>query len=369
MTIVYLFICMICVSWLLSAFTSSKHFLALDTNPTNHMRTLFFFIPPLIMGFYFIALKPFEAGGDTARYLISFAQINNPFTATTDAGYGTEFLFWPIQAVLKSFLDPREWLIAHFVIVSALNYFAYKSISRGTAINPWLFALLYITYFAVYDANAMRQAYAVPLGVIAFSYCCQRDHLKFLAYSLLAISFHWSALIILTSPFFARIPARSIFYFAIPLGFLLAAPILALVIDFIIEITGFSWLQSKSEAYIKGEYTSHLTSIWLSINFWASVLAYTCLAITKLFWEEKHHNIAKISLMFICIMLITSNYVDISDRYMVNFMFIMPLVVVSTLTKIKINNFSKNILLITAFIAIATLVYTRETFISAMGIN
>lgn len=68
-------------------------------------------------------------------------------------------------------------------------------------------------------------------------------------------------------------------------------------------------------------------------------------------------------------MLAAINNVDISDRYMVHFLFLLPLLIVLLLDKLPLIDFLKNLLLIFGFLVMALLVYTRESAIFALGIS
>ena len=287
---VYLILILLIPCWIISALILKKD-IVIFTIHKNQSAKLLTYTPLILAGFLLIALKPFDAIGDTPRYLLSFSRLTNPFTATDDASYGSEVFFWPLQAFIKFFVSIDYWFTAHFIIISILNYYAYRKITEKTNINPLVFLLLYLTYFTVYDANAMRQSYSIPIAAIAFCYAYEKNYLKYFIFSLISISFHWSAVIIILAPIFSLLPSKRYLYFTLPIISLAAAELLALTLDAFVSLTGFTWLASKHSAYILGNYSSHLTSIWESINFWSCILIYYALALTNPFKSSEEIKI------------------------------------------------------------------------------
>lgn len=356
-------------SWAASFALHKDDFIANKNRIHNAHKLLLFSLPPFIVGFYFIALKPFDAGGDTYNYLFSFSHISNPLTSTFDADYGTEFLFWPIQAILKFFVDPRGWFIANFLIVTSLNYWAYKKITEGTKLTALIFSLVFLTYSIVYSGNAMRQIYAIPLGIIAFHYAYKREHLKFILFTALSICFHWSAAIMLLSPLFTRIPNRTFYYVAIPAAALIASSLILPLASVVMNIAGFSWLEIKVNAYLKGGRISHISAIWQTLNFWLCISIYFLLVFSKAIQNPSYSKITQYLLMFISLMLFAIQSADISDRYMVHFLLLVPIAISLIIYQLKAPNIFKNMVLLTTFCIMAILVYTRESLIMALGIK
>ncbi|MGH9878991.1 MAG: EpsG family protein, partial [Nitrososphaerales archaeon] len=334
----------------------------------NGYKILFFTLPPLILGFYYIALRPFYSGGDTIPYLAAFNRISSPFTAISDASYGSELLFWPVQAILKLFVNERGWLIANYLIIVSLTYVAYKKTTDGTRISPLIFSLVFLTFFAVFSGNAMRQVYSIPLGLIAFHYCYRREYIKFLMLAALAISFHWAAAVILVSPLFTRLPNRNIYYIGIPVVALSCSLLIEPVVDFITNIAGFNWLAFKVELYFKGGKVSHIQAVWKTVNFWLCVSLYLSLIITNITTDEKHEKATKYLLMFISMMLFAVNNPDVSERYMVWFLFLVPLAVTVLLSKLKVSHALRNCLFMVSFCTMAILVFTRESATLTLGV-
>lgn len=356
-------------SWIVCTLVHRSYSIPQKKRDLNAHKLLFFTLPPLVLGYYYIALRPYDAGGDTIPYLHSYARILSPVTATQDADYGTELLFWPVQALLKYFVDERGWLIANYFIVIFLTYTAYKKFTDKTSISPLIFSLVFLTFFAVYAGNAMRQIYSIPLGVIAFHYCYRKNYKLFLAFSILSIAFHWSAIIILASPIFARVPNKKVYYILIPLAALACSSLIGPLIEFITSLAGLDWLTDKSNLYFKGGRTSHIEAVWKTVNFWLCVIIYLALIITKTITEENHQNLTKFLLMFFSLMLFAISNADVSERYMVWFLFLVPLAVIVVFSKIKIIPALKNQLILILFLIMTVLVYTRESATATLGIS
>lgn len=368
MSSIYVLLLYFILSWLTASILHSNDSITNKSRAHNIYKLLFLTLPPIVLGFYFIALRPLNSGGDTTAYISAFEKISNPFTALNDAAYGTELLFWPTQAILKSLFDVRGWLIANYFIVMAITYLAYRRTTEGSKISPLIFSLTLLTFFAVYSGNAMRQVYSIPLGLIAFHYCYKKEHIKFLIFSALATSYHWSSIIIFASPLIMIIPNKRLYYIGVPLLALASSSLIGPIIDTVSDLTGFSWLSSKSDFYLKGGRISHIEAIWKTVNFWLCVLIYFSLIITNAISNEQNQKISKYLLMFFSLMLFAVSNSDVSERYMVWFLFAVPLAVVALFSKFKIIPVLANQLLLALFMLMAILVYTRESTMITLGI-
>lgn len=369
MSPIYILAVYVLTSWTFCILLHQGNYIGQKNSSLIPIKFIFYTLPAFTIGFYFIALKPFDAGGDTSHYLESFSYIKNPFTATSDADFGTEVLFWPIQALLKLAFDARGWLIAHFLIISALNFIAYKKLLENTKITSLLFSLPFLSYFIVYDANAMRQAYAIPLSMLAFYYSYRRESLKFLAFSLISISFHWSSIIILIAPIANKIPHKPKYYITLPILALALSSLISPMVDGIANLFGFQWLLTKSNAYIDGNYKSHLDNILLSLNFWLCICTYMLTITLGTAKRQEYEKITKLLLIFICIILFSIKHVDIADRYLVNILFLIPIAITISLLNIKLSNLIRNLIVSLTMLAMGGLVYTSPPLMSALGIR
>lgn len=333
---------------------------------TNINTILFVTIPALIVGLYYIGFKNINAGGDTYYYVKSFNNIQSILTATNDASYGTEILFWPTQAFLKIFVDVRGWLIINFIIISILSYYSYKKILENSKISELIFALAFLTYFCVYASNAMRQIYSIPLLFIAFHYLYEKNYLKYIIFSALSIAYHWSAIIILFAPIIILLPNTRAIYLAIPALSVFFSFLLPYLVEAINSILNFNWLLIKSNLYLYGARVSHIDEVWKTLNFWLCVTIYISSIMLKTY--EDNQKLLKIILMFFSLMLFSINNVDISERYMPYILFTIPAITAININKFKIRNSIKNTIYLLIFITLAVLVFTRESTISTLGL-
>lgn len=325
-------------------------------------------LPPLIVGFYFVALRPLNAGGDTIAYLIGFSRISSFFTATADAGYGSELLFWPLQAIFKWFVDARGWLVINYLAIVTLTFFSYKKLVEGTRLSPLIFGLLFVTFFAVFSGNAMRQAYSIPLMVLAFHYFYINKKLISLSLAFFSVAFHWSALVVCLYPFFLKLPNNYRVYIAIPIAALVLSFTLLPVADFFNSLTGFSWLEDKTELYLKGGRLSHIDEVWKTANFWLCVIIYVSLALSRALVKPEYEKVSKYLLMFLTIMFFAIDNVDVSERFMYCFMFAVPLAVAMVLSSLNTPVLLRNILFFSFFVSMTVLVFTRESAKITLGI-
>lgn len=369
MNIISIIIFYFIASWTLSTLLHKSDSIFQKKKEHNAHKLIFLTLPPIILGFYFIAMRPFDAGGDTVNYLSAFARIGAPISATADSIYGTEMLFWPTQALMKPFLDQRGWLVANYFIVILLTLIAYKKFTEKTPITPYIFCFVLLTFFAVYAGNAMRQIYSIPLGLIAFNYCYRKNHLYFIIFAGLSIAFHWSAVIILASPLFTRLPNKRSYYIGIPLVAIACSSLIGPFVEVVTNLTGLDWLTDKSNLYLKGGRVSHIEAVWKTVNFWLCVFIYIALIVTKAITDDKHQNLAKFLLMFFSLMLFAVTNVDVSERYMVWFLFLVPLAVAVIFCKIKMPEALKNQLFLILFLLMAVLVFTRESATATLGIS
>jgi len=353
-------------SWLISL-GLQRNTSIYEKSPVHNAHNLIFFtLPPLILGLYFIGFRPFNAGGDTVAYLSAFGRISNPLTATVDAHYGTEILFWPTQALLKAFLDDRGWLVTNYLVIASLTYIAYKKTLKDTKLSPLIFALAFTTFFAVYTGNAMRQVYSIPIGLLAFHYFYQKETQKFLIFSVLATCFHWSAVIVFLYPIFAKVPNKTKYYIALPALAFVSSPLISIFIDTLASVTGFSWLIEKTNLYFKGGRISHIGAVWETTNFWLCIAIYAGLLITNSI--KSYEKISKYLLMILSLMLFSISNPDVSERYMVWFVFSVPISVAIILSTIKIPAAARNSVYSLLFLAMAVLVFTRASAVETLGI-
>lgn len=332
------------------------------------LRFIFYFFPALYIGFCLVALRPFTAGGDTEVYLAAYGRISSPLSATSDAHYGSELLFWPTQALLKHFFDPRSWFVVNYLIVVGLSFWAYRKITDNTQITPQIFCLLFIGFFAVYTGNTMRQIYSIPLACIAFQYALSKSPAKFILVSILAIGFHWSALLLFLSPLFLAIPNKLRYYLAIPLCCALFSFLSGPLVEIITAKSGIGWLAEKNDLYMRGMRESHIDAVWKTANFWLCMIVYAYLVFLQTFEKLEFQGAMRFLLMATSIMLFFVTATDVSERYMTWSIFMLPFSFTLIITSTRLNYRSKNIIFCYVFLTLALLTFTRESARITLGL-
>lgn len=371
MAIIYLLTTFFLLSSLLATLTHNNKDILVPQRNLNAHKLLFITVPAFIIGLYFVAYRPFTSGGDTSSYLNTFSHLNSIATARADGQlyYGnTEILFWPTQALLKTFLSPRGWLIANYLIVVYLTYIAYKKICKHVQISPLIFTLVFLTYFAVYSGNALRQSYALPLSAIAFTYAYERKNLKFAIFTLLAIFYHWSAIILLTTPAFIRIPNKTKYYIWLPIGALALSTFSYQFAGNLVQALNFAPVTSKFDLYFQEGRISHFGQVWETLNFWLSIFIYYAVVITTR-GKNNYECVKKYLLTFMTFVLFSIFTADVSERYMVGCIFIIPISIAIIFKEMKISTVYKNIAYVLTFSIMSILVYTRESAMITLGIQ
>lgn len=321
----------------------------------------FFFIalPIFLFGFFYVGLRPLDAGFDTPNYVKTYLALEGILTAreTGIAQYGnTEFLWWPIQSLFKPFLGAREWLVFNYTITFITTFFSYRVICKNSPISPWIFALAFLSYYLVYSGNTIRQAIAIPFATIAFFLFFDRKFLVATLTAFFAIGLHWSSIFVLLGPIMKLTPLRKKVV-------LLALPVLALASSaFFIDLTGWGIrhlgipeLQVKYDLYFSGLRDSHIGPVWKTLNFWI------CTLVPFLFlslYKPANHECTRIhayTSFLLSFILAGINTPDFSERFFPAMLFIMPLITALTLREIKPPRVISNIALLFGFFLLGLL--------------
>lgn len=344
--------------------------LSIYHRPVKVESIMLLFLPILIIPFIYAGLKPFNAGGDTMPYLFSFNRLGNVLTATRDAGYGKEFLFWPLQALIKVFTGARGWIITNFLISAALTYFAYVRLLRGSSFTPLIFVFCYLTFYIVYSSNVMRQALAIPLIFIALTYVHDKNIKGFVFFILLAIGFHWSSVLYILYPIFIKLTnGRRLLLTITPLVALALSPMANQITQIIVELTGFAVFEEKHQLYVAGNRISHVGVIWEKLNFWFCCILFLFLALSYKSNSTLHKTTFSLTSYILSVIMISIFLTDISER---NFPFVLllsPLILAITIERLSLPILYKNAIYFSAFAATSLLVFSRESTIITLGIG
>jgi len=279
-------------------------------------------------GSYFIGFRPVDAGFDTPNYVRTFTEIGDIFSARevgADIYGNTEFLFWPLQSLLKVFVsEPQDWLLLLYSIVFFLSGLAYWYLTKDTMVPAYLFVLVLLTFDLVYFGNAIRQVIAFPIGLVSIYFFIQKKYVLYLLLLLLSIGLHWSSLIFLLIPVFQYVfyPNRLFLMF-----FYLSLPFFSVIyINVFYRIflsLGIDLIASKFELYLTCE--SHLGSIYSLINFWYCI-AFAAIVITYSKTFKQYRVLYIAHSLLLTLILAGTSIPDFSERLLPLYIFLTPII-------------------------------------------
>lgn len=159
-------------------------------------------------------LRPLEYFRDTSNYLIMIHSYENVLDA--------EPTFWFINQFNKVFLGGNDqvFFLLYALIAVSLTMFA---IIRTSTI-PWFSVVVYLClFFILHEMTQIRVAVAVAFFLLGIPDIANRSFKNYLIKTLLAISFHYSAIIMIPLYFLSPSKKRILFYWVLPIiGFLVA---------------------------------------------------------------------------------------------------------------------------------------------------
>lgn len=170
---------------------------------SSRKRTMPLLIACIILSL-FAGFRDVTVGADTDFYphwyvdeLVYVNSFSDILKLDTDLDKGYLFLYW-----VGSWLSNQYWIglfLTEFVI-SLFTFLAFLRLNKHFNGNIVLFALAFLFLIFNYTLNAMRQECAISIAFYAFTYFWERKWLPYLLWTLVAISFHLSALISLGIP-------------------------------------------------------------------------------------------------------------------------------------------------------------------------
>lgn len=303
---------------------SEKRFQWLSASLLTFAVIVFFYL----FGSYFIGFRPLDAGYDTPNYVRAFREIGDFFSAR-EVGIGifgnTEFLFWPVQSLLKFFVsEPQAWLLLQYSIVFLLSGLSYLFLTKETPAPAYLFVLVLLTFDLIYFGNAIRQMLAFPIGLISLYFFNKKKYLYYALLVLLSTGLHWSSLIFLLAPVFlyAFYPRRLfllLFYISLPVLSMILIEIFYSAFLFL----GIDLIANKFELYLNRE--SHLGSVYTLLNFWFCVFFAAIVIVFNDTFKQYRVLYITHSLLFTLI-LAGASVADFSERLLPLYIFLTPMV-------------------------------------------
>lgn len=226
---------------------------------------------------YVVGFRELNAGNDTINYVITFIALDGVLTAREigESIFGNgEPLFWVLVAVLKLFTsNPKMFVILtsclSYLLSSYAIYLVVKRTLTGvTAVYMTVFSLavLFAIYEIVYFGNHIRASIAIPLAIISVCYYEQREK-KSLVFFTLALSIHYSSIILILYPILDRVLDRKlgVKYVLIASAFVYLAS--HLFIDLVLLVDE-DYLRQKSNLYLDGNVEAAITSIFSMSSTW-----------------------------------------------------------------------------------------------------
>ncbi|WP_417530272.1 EpsG family protein [Marinobacter lipolyticus] len=330
-----------------------------------------FVLPIFVAGLIVLGFRPLDAGFDTPRYVSAYLAIGDFFSAREvgQSYYGnTEFLWWPIQSLFKSFLSARGWLVFNYILVFFLVFWSYIHLCRRYFVSPFLFALVFFTYYFVYTGNAVRQALALPFALLAFLWWFDRRYASAAIMIFLSIGLHWSSIIFIFTPLLkAKIFHKRVVLLSFPLLMLIFSLVLGEVAKVLIEFIGFKELSMKYDLYLGGGRESHIGEIWKQFNFWL------CVTVSFLFLffcpiSKGTSPVLHLYVMFFLgLIMFSISMSDISERFFPAIFLVMPAIVVLLVRRLKVNSGVLGAFLVFGFLGLWLLILTTESAQHTLG--
>lgn len=328
----------------------------------------------IIFAFYIwlIGFRDFNAGGDTLRYVTTYMQLKS-LTSAASVGeifYGnTEILWWPLQSIIKSIgFGPRAWLVINSTAVFFLVAYAYHLMSKVYGFSWLIFPFVFLTYYAVYSGNTIRQAIAVPLVLAAMYFFFERKWLLGLPLLLLAIGLHWSAIFsVLILFFLVKFLSSRYLLLATPIIGGFSSALINIIISTTLSLMNSPELDAKYNLYFTSNHSEYIGSIWLSFNFWLCTLVSSLYL--YIYAGRKSHNILLCSYtsFFLALILFGANFPGFSERFFPYILVALPAMVFLIFKSFGISATSRYLGLALAFGILGGVVFSTYSAKFTLG--
>jgi len=326
----------------------------------------------LLQIIFFISLRGVSAGLDTPYYVEAYQGIHSFSSSYTDASsiFGSkEPLFWYYAGFSKSILHltANQWIALTSIISYLLFYAVYKRMGNRLSINITVpFVLLFFTYFFVAYGNIMRQMIALPFLFLAILSFENKKYFLFITYSLFAIGFHISSMIIVFYPLYKRIQLRYSTLLLISMLIFFIGPKL---IDLILTIIHNSYLLEKWTLYS----TSYISPYGPMYKRPTTMLTLLILIAYVVVFSKEHYSnlLFSVNLFFSCILIATAFNPGISERFIVYIYFLLPITLWMLTTKFQTDYqiFLSRLLIILFFYFQSIYIFSKEGVLFTLGIT
>lgn len=328
-------------------------------------------LPVFLMGLYLVGFRPLDAGSDTPNYVRAWEALDGFWSGRSIGAnqYGnTEFLWWPLQSLFQGLASARGWLALNYLLIFIAVFCAYRALCRHFSVNPLIFPLVFLTYYLIYSGNAMRQALALPIGLLGFCWWFDQRYVRAFLAVVLSVGLHWSSLFFLVTPILTLPLFRK-------QAVLVGLPLLMLAFSFLVgdaaklasALLDVPELTVKYELYFEGGRVSHLGPVWQQFNFWL------CAGVSILFLmicppSDYTPPVLHIYVMFFLgLMLFGFAVADVSERFFPALLLVMPLMVVLIIRRFDISSTIAEALLLLAFVSLCFLILGTESAQETLG--
>lgn len=331
----------------------------------------FFVIPVFIYGLFFIGLRPLDAGSDTPNYVKAYLELDGFFTARAVGmnNYGnTELLWWPLQSLVRIFLEPQGWLVFNYLITFFSVYFSYKVLCKKTKINTLFFIFVFLTYYSVYTGNTIRQSLALPFGLMAFCFLFDKSIFISAVLVVFSIGLHWSSLFFLLSPImFFSFFKKKYFCLIVPIVCLLFSVFIDDVMRIAINVIPVSELRVKYDLYFAGGRESHIDVVWKTFNFWLCVVVSFLFLIVCNPERYRERVLYSYVLLFLSLILFGVHIPDFSERFFPAILLVMPLMLALLMRRLKLPASVAGFSYLLFFILMGVLVFLNPSAQETLG--
>lgn len=332
---------------------------------------LFCVIPLFLLCFYCIGYRPFSAGFDTPLYVKTYLSLKDIWSARLIGiqYYGnTELFWWPFHSLFINLIDARGWLIFNYLLIFFLVWVSYFFLCKNLGITPLIFVFVFFTYYMVYSGNTIRQAMALPLGLMAFIFFCKRNIFLYLVFTIISIGFHWSSIFFLLTPLMLFRPlGKRMAIIVLPLFSLFLSIYMSDVFRIALNVFSLPELEAKYNLYFTGVRDSHVGPVWLTMNFWictivSSVFLWVCRPI-----NYYYKCFCFYVLLFLSLILFGINIPDFSERFFPAILLVLPIMIALLVNKFKFPNILLNSVFLFFFFCMGLLVFISESAQQTLG--
>ena len=143
-----------------------------------------------------------NTGSDFYNYYTYFNQVNENFSSIKEVLFQSQGGYWILSYIIKMFTD---YQYAIFVVIAILSYAYLFYIIRNESDDPscTLLCYLFLGYYA-YSNNILKQYIAMMFVMSAYLNFNDKNYFECLILSFLAVSFHYSAGIVLIVMFLVK---------------------------------------------------------------------------------------------------------------------------------------------------------------------